>query len=165
MRKKMQLAALLCAAFVFSPNSVSADDYDLYLLSSEGEYVSLDYSTLRSLEFARVREDEAYVNKMFVNRVDGTSDEFNLLTYDALLFESVATSIGHLQEEIGGQVLEWTGGTVRCLVGGEVKVYQVDGRLIKTLSVESGDSFTLDTLAAGTYIIHINGKSVKVQKR
>lgn len=166
MRKKMMLAALLCAVFVCNPCSASDDDYDLYLLSSEGEYVSLGYSTLRSLSFAQMREDGVTVNKMLVNRVDGTSDEFNLLTYDAIVFESVATGINGLPEESADDaVLELHDGKVYCHAGGDVRVCLLDGRVVKTLTVKNGEAFSIDALASGTYIVNINGKSVKIQKR
>ncbi len=166
MRKKTMLATLFCVLSAGSSCLASGDDYDLYLLSSEGEYVSLGYSSLRSLSFAQVREDGKSVNKMIVNRVDGTSDEFNLLTYDAILFNSVATGIEDIAYAAAGETLmEMHNGEICCHASGLVKVFQIDGRMVKSALVESGDRLSVADLADGTYIFNLNGKSVKIQKK
>lgn len=166
-----RLAAMaLCALALVTARA--DDGYDLYLYAAEAdEYTSLDIANLRSLSFEQTREYNAdsvriYVNRVYVNRNDGSSTAYDLAGYDAILFATSGLDTGI--DPISGDALltaspfSLSGRQLIANAAGTLGIHTIDGRTVSQVAVQAGQSLSLEGLPSGMYIIHMGAQAAKI---
>lgn len=160
--KTIHKISLLLLSLV-TVQTLHADDFDLYLLGLESEsYTSLDFANLQSLSFTQTRENSVYVNRLYANYVDGTSKAFDLADYASIQFESTAVGIATPSATDSTQPIHIDGTHVIANQTGTLSIFSLDGRLCASHTLSAGESVSLQTLTAGTYIVKLGAQSAKI---
>lgn len=163
----------VCLLALAAASATADDAYDLYLYAEEAEgYTSLDYANLRSLSFTQTREYNAdsvriYVNRVYVNYLDGTTSEgIDLASYDAILFAAAGLDTGiesvsadHL---LTANAFTLSGLQLTANAAGALRIYSIDGRTLSQAAVSAGERISLDSLPAGMYIVNLGAQSAKI---
>lgn len=162
-------AMALCALALATARA--DDGYDLYLYAAEAdEYTSLDIANLRSLSFEQTREYNAdsvriYVNRVYVNRDDGSSTAYDLAGYDAILFATggLDTGIGSITADTDtANPFSLSGRQLTMGASGTLGIHTIDGRTVSQVAVQAGQSLSLEGLPSGMYIIHMGAQAAKI---
>lgn len=100
------LVAIFLSLVSFSGSyAADIDSYDLYLVDTDGSYISLGLPDIRSISFRQVREDldgdgtNSYENYLVVNKVDGTSASFNITHKKMVLFDEASSIVGDVNDD------------------------------------------------------------------
>lgn len=163
---KLFICALSCMLYM-AQNANATDYYDLYLQSTSGSLTRLDYANLRSITFEMVRESgtTTYVNMMHVNSYDGSTSSYSLEDAECLIFMDVTVGVNDVNEsEVPGAFI-LQNGKVQAAEQGVASVYQMDGRRVSNQSVQQGEVINIDNGVSGTYLVHLNGQTIKMVKK
>lgn len=156
-----RLVAALACAMCLPLAGHATDYYDLYMTTTDGSVVRLDYANLRSLTFQRTTVDGKATIVMNVNTAAGVAATYNMANTDFISFMDVTTGIEDAVADEAEAPLSVVDGEVVANERGEAAVYGIDGRKLRAAKVEEGDKVSLSDLSAGTYIITLNGHSLK----
>lgn len=163
---------LLCLLWLCAATPIWADGFDLYIVASgDGNYTSLDMAKLRSLSFVQTTEgtggNRVYHNTMTAHYSDGTSVPYDLANYGAIVFEDPdVVGIDDItlasSESPAGKPFVYAGSQLTAVSAGVMRIHHLDGRKVSEQAVSVGQSVSLQTLAAGFYIVSLNGQSAKI---
>lgn len=143
------LVTLMCASAM-----AQTDDSKYLTAQSTTGSQSVELSIVHKITFAD--------GNAVINVVSGEPITLPLATLQKMYFTSEPTAIAALPGEAEG--LKVNAGSVSVSENGLLCVYKMNGQLVSLAKVAAGQNVNISTLPAGTYIIKLGDKAIRVTK-